>query len=96
MFRHTFANRQLHAGVSIAVVSKLLGHGGISTTLKIYAHEKLGIARAGLHAPRHFSASIMASWLGTSIELSENSAPDAWNFAPSGHPKRSNLQNTDK
>jgi integrase len=26
MFRHTFATRQLHAGVPIAVVSKLLGH----------------------------------------------------------------------
>jgi len=38
MFRHTFATRQLHAGVPIAVVSKLLGHGSISTTLNIYAH----------------------------------------------------------
>jgi len=37
-FRHTFATRQLHAGVPIAVVSKLLGHGSISTTLNIYAH----------------------------------------------------------
>jgi hypothetical protein len=38
MFRHTFATRQLHAGVPIAVVSKILGHGSISTTLNIYAH----------------------------------------------------------
>lgn len=38
MFRHTFATRQLHAGVPVAVVSKLLGHGSISTTLNIYAH----------------------------------------------------------
>ena len=37
-FRHTFATRQLAAGVPIAVVSKLLGHGSISTTLNIYAH----------------------------------------------------------
>ena len=36
--RHTFATRQLHAGVPLAVVSKLLGHGSISTTLNIYAH----------------------------------------------------------
>jgi hypothetical protein len=38
MFRHTFATLQLHAGVPIAVASKLLGHGSISTTLNIYAH----------------------------------------------------------
>jgi integrase len=38
MFRHTFAMRQLHAGVPIAVVSKILGHGSISTTFNIYAH----------------------------------------------------------
>jgi len=38
MFRHTFATRQLHAGVPVSVVSKLLGHGSASTTLNIYAH----------------------------------------------------------
>jgi integrase len=37
-FRHTIATRQLNAGVPVAVVSKLLGHGSISTTLNIYAH----------------------------------------------------------
>ena len=35
MFRHTFATRQLPAGVSVSVVSKLFGHGSISTTLNI-------------------------------------------------------------
>jgi integrase len=38
MFRHTFATRQLNAGVPVSVVSKILGHGSISTTLNIYAH----------------------------------------------------------
>jgi integrase len=38
MFRHTFATRQLHAEVPISVVSKILGHSSISTTLNIYAH----------------------------------------------------------
>ena len=38
MFRHTFATRQLQAGVPVAIVSKILGHGSISTTLNIYAH----------------------------------------------------------
>jgi integrase len=38
MFRHTFATRQLNAGVPVAVVSKILGHASISTTLNIYTH----------------------------------------------------------
>ena len=38
MFRHTFATRQLQSGVPVTVVSKILGHGSISTTLDIYAH----------------------------------------------------------
>jgi len=38
MFRHTFATRQLNAGVPVSVVSKILGHGSISTTLNTYAH----------------------------------------------------------
>jgi integrase len=38
MFRHTFATRQLQAGVPVTVVSRILGHGSISTTLNIYAH----------------------------------------------------------
>jgi integrase len=35
MFRHTVTRRRPYAGMS--VVSKLLGHGSISTTLNIYA-----------------------------------------------------------
>jgi integrase/recombinase XerD len=38
MFRHTFAMRRLQAGVPVTVVSKILGHGSVSTTLNIYAH----------------------------------------------------------
>jgi len=30
--------QQLQAGVPVTVVSKILGHGSISTTLNIYAH----------------------------------------------------------
>src|SRR5271156_579845 len=37
MFRHRFATRQLHAGVPVAVVSKILGHGGISSTFNVSA-----------------------------------------------------------
>lgn len=35
-FRHSFATRQLHAGVPVAVMSKILGHDSISATLNIY------------------------------------------------------------
>jgi site-specific recombinase XerD len=38
MFWHTFATRQLHAGVPVAVVSKILGHGIFSITFNIYMH----------------------------------------------------------
>jgi site-specific recombinase XerD len=38
MFRHTFATRQLRAGVPVAVVSKILGQSSISTAFNSYAH----------------------------------------------------------
>ena len=36
--RHTFASKAIKAGVSDKVISKLLGHSNVSTTLNIYAH----------------------------------------------------------
>jgi integrase len=36
--RHTFATEMLRAGVNVKVVSEMLGHASVSTTLRIYAH----------------------------------------------------------
>lgn len=36
--RHTFATEMLRAGVQVKVVSEMLGHASVATTLRIYAH----------------------------------------------------------
>jgi len=36
--RHTFATEMLRAGVPVKVVSEMLGHASVATTLRIYAH----------------------------------------------------------
>lgn len=38
VLRHTFASSLVSAGVSVYKVSKLLGHGSVSTTERHYAH----------------------------------------------------------
>jgi integrase len=47
-FRHTAATRWLRDGVPVEVVSKLLGHGSVTTTLSIYGHLTAADARAAL------------------------------------------------
>ena len=37
-FRHSYATKMLESGVNTKVVSDLLGHSNISTTLNIYSH----------------------------------------------------------
>lgn len=39
-FRHSCATRKIHKGVPIDVVSRLLGHSQVSTTLDVYLHEE--------------------------------------------------------
>lgn len=38
VLRHTFATRQLRAGIAPAVVKLWLGHASLATTLKVYEH----------------------------------------------------------
>ena len=47
-FRHSAATRWLREGVSIEVVSKLLGHSSVTTTSAIYGHLTAADARAAL------------------------------------------------
>lgn len=47
-FRHTYATRLLRAGTPVEVVSKLLGHASITTTLNVYGHLGVEDARAVL------------------------------------------------
>lgn len=48
MFRHTYSSRLLQAGARIEIVSALLGHADIQTTLAIYGHLKVDDLRAEL------------------------------------------------
>jgi integrase len=47
-FRHSAATRWLRDGVPVEVVSKLLGHSSVTTTLAIYGHLTAADARAAL------------------------------------------------
>ena len=53
--RHAYATRALRDGVPIEVVSKLLGHSSITTTLAVYGHLTAGDARAALEAAGWFA-----------------------------------------
>lgn len=44
-YRHTYATRLLRAGTPVEVVSKLLGHASITTTMSVYGHLNVEDAR---------------------------------------------------
>ena len=54
-FRHTAATRMLRDGVPIEVVSMLLGHASLTTTLSIYGHLSAADARAALEQAGWFT-----------------------------------------
>ena len=58
-FRHTMATKLLRDGVPIEVVSTLLGHASVSTTMAVYGHLTVEDARRALEA---------AGWL-TGVEV---------------------------
>ena len=54
--RHAYATRALRDGAPVEVVSRLLGHSSIVTTLSIYGHLTAEDARRALEAAGWFSA----------------------------------------
>jgi integrase len=53
--RHTYATRLLRDGVPIEVVSRLLGHASVTTTMSIYGHLTAEDARRALEAAGWFT-----------------------------------------
>jgi integrase/recombinase XerD len=53
--RHTMATRLLRDGVPVEIVSKLLGHSSITTTLAVYGHLTAEDARKALEAAGWFA-----------------------------------------
>ena len=49
-YRHAYATRLLRGGASIEVVSALLGHSSIATTMDVYGHLTAEDARRALEA----------------------------------------------
>lgn len=47
-FRHTYATRLLRAGTPIEVISSLLGHASVATTIDVYGHLTVEDARRAL------------------------------------------------
>jgi site-specific recombinase XerD len=62
-FRHSMATRALRDGVPIEVVSKLLGHASVTTTMSVYGHLTAQDARRALEAAGWFTPS------GTEVTL---------------------------
>ena len=54
-YRHTYATRLLRAGTPVEVVSRLLGHASITTTVDIYGHLTSEDARRALEAAGFFT-----------------------------------------
>jgi integrase/recombinase XerD len=54
-FRHSFATRLLRAGAPVEVVSNLLGHASVTTTLDVYGHLSVEDARRSLEEAGWFS-----------------------------------------
>lgn len=58
-YRHTYATGLLRAGTPVEVVSKLLGHASVTTTLEVYGHLGVEDARAALEKAGWFAQGVV-------------------------------------
>jgi integrase/recombinase XerD len=58
-YRHTYATGLLHKGTPVEVVSKLLGHASVTTTLEVYGHLGVEDARVVLEKAGWFTDSVV-------------------------------------
>ena len=58
-YRHTYATRLLRKGTPVEVVSKLLGHASVTTTLEVYGHLGVQDAREVLEKAGWFTDSVV-------------------------------------
>ncbi len=54
-FRHSYATRLLRSGTPAEVVSRLLGHASVTTTLDVYGHLSVEDARRVLETAGWFA-----------------------------------------
>ena len=59
-YRHSYATGLLRTGVPVEVVSKLLGHASVTTTVKVYGHLTVEDARAVLENAGWFADSAVS------------------------------------
>ena len=53
--RHTYATGLLRAGTPVEVVSRLLGHASVTTTIEVYGHLTVEDARGALEQAGWFT-----------------------------------------
>jgi site-specific recombinase XerD len=58
-YRHTYATGLLRKGTPVEVVSKLLGHASVTTTLEVYGHLGVQDAREVLEKAGWFTDSVV-------------------------------------
>ena len=61
-YRHTYATEMLRTGAPVEVVSKLLGHASVTTTVGIYGHLTVEDARALLERAGWFADTAVQLW----------------------------------